>query len=102
MQSSTTRISVLIDTERGSKGSKGIENKTRIDPSFASMAGQLHYNILFSVIIIIIKFATNGEHLTSEDYFISAERKRPHTRAKYLEKTKKQWLEAKKGELDAM
>ena len=31
-------------------------------------------------------FATNGEHLTSEDYFISAERKRRQTRAKDLEK----------------
>ena len=31
-------------------------------------------------------FSTNGEHLTSEDYFISAERKRRQTRAKDLEK----------------
>ena len=37
------------------KEAKGIENKTRIDPSFASEARQLHYNIFFSVIIIIIK-----------------------------------------------
>ena len=42
-------------------------------------------------------FATNREHLASEDYFIGIERKRRVSRTKELEKKKKQHIEAKNG-----